>query len=171
MLEQKTIPEQKGFRWVASNAASTNTLVGVIKEAKFKVSLTVRSREVEKITSGIVSKALLDAQKRGVDVEILTRVTSENSERVQSLVKHFEVKHRDMIPAGLGLFDQSNARLVFNSGEEEQGPDMIEIWSGNKRFVDCILSLFSELWDSSIGGEVAIELIKGGKPDSQSSTD
>ncbi len=161
-LEQKTIPEQKGFRWVADDAVSANMLVGVIKEAKYKVSLTVRSRELETTLSGSVSKALLDAQKRGVEVEILTRVTPENAEAVQTLAKHFRVKHRGMIPAGLGLFDQSNARLVFHSGEEEQGPDMIEIWSGNKRFVDCILSLFSELWDSSLESNVAIELIKVG---------
>src|SRR3972149_7106377 len=64
-LEPKTITEQKGFRWVADNAVSTNILVGVIKEAKYKVSLTVRSRELETTLSGSVSEALLDAQKRG----------------------------------------------------------------------------------------------------------
>ena len=53
------------------HAASTNMLVGIIKEATFKVSLTVRSKELETIASGRVSRALLDAKKRGVAVEIL----------------------------------------------------------------------------------------------------
>ncbi|MBM3898024.1 MAG: hypothetical protein FJ358_05830 [Thaumarchaeota archaeon] len=39
---------------------------------------------------------------------------------------------------------------------------MIEIWSSNKRFVDCVISLNSELWESAMDISLIFELIKAG---------
>jgi sugar-specific transcriptional regulator TrmB len=162
-IEHKTLPEQKGFKWIAENTLSVSTFLSAIKEARFKIALTLTARELEMVSSGNVFRALLEAQKRNVEIEILTRVTANNRELVQNLSRQFTVRHRGMIPAGLALFDQNSARLVFQSGEQDdQGPNLIEIWSRNKRFVDCVISLNSELWESAMDISLIFELIEAG---------
>ena len=162
-IEHKGVPEQKGFKWIADNALSVSMFMSAINEAHFKIATTLTTRELEMVSSGNIFRTLLEAQKRNVEVEILTRVTTSNAELVQNLAKQFTIRHRGMIPAGLAVFDQNNARLVFQSGEhDDQGPNMIEIWSSNKRFVDCIISLNSELWESAMDISIILELIKAG---------
>src|SRR3972149_1817069 len=45
-LEQKTIPEQKGFRWVGDNAGETSRPSGICQHRRWRVWRTVRSREL-----------------------------------------------------------------------------------------------------------------------------
>jgi len=148
--------EDKGFKWTTEMAQGVKALSKAIASSEFKISLALSPDELEVLGSSDCMEALLAAVRKKIEVRLLTMAIQRHRRLIEKLGAHTEIRHRGVIPVSIGVFDQTYAMLSFSSMPDGA---RIQLWSGNKGFIESLARMFSDLWDTSVDALSVINLM------------
>ena len=99
---------------------------------------------------------------RGVKIKILTPITEENLEEIETFFPYAEVRHIDAREKfSFLLVDQEKILLRLASNFSSEGIKLKQgIWSNNKTFINVLSQVFNEFWNKAVNFEVRKEEIK-----------
>jgi sugar-specific transcriptional regulator TrmB/CBS domain-containing protein len=152
-------------------------MLSMIEDAnKGLLSLTSGSGLIQEDLAGVYDPVENPSRKHGVQMKMLTEITSDNLRVVESMDKKFNRAKADIecrhMPFDAKLFpsflikDDEEALLYSMSGDvapmltlEEEG-----LWINDRMFISVLKGFFSQMWQTSVDASERIEELKTGIP-------
>ncbi len=118
----------------------------MLSDAKQEALILANPTEINRLVTYHLP-ALREAKKRGVRIKIITTVTDNNAENIQSLLDVAEIRHAPDIHAKFYVLD-SNEVLFHMIPEEEVHPTYdTAIWVQAPLFAQALSDLFDHAWN------------------------
>jgi sugar-specific transcriptional regulator TrmB/CBS domain-containing protein len=140
------------------------------------LSLTSGSGLIQEDLAGVYDAVEHPSRKRGVQMKIMTEISSENLRVVEGMDKKFNAGKADiechhihfdakLFPSFL-IKDDEEALMYSMSGDvapmltlEEEG-----LWINDRMFISILKGFFSQMWQTSVDASERIEELKTGIP-------
>jgi sugar-specific transcriptional regulator TrmB len=100
-----------------------------------------------------LSEPFMRAQRRGVKIRLICRLSDDNAREVKTLAKSMEIRHTDNpIEFSMGIVDDSNAAISSTSSDKPELESRTDytIFIKSKDGIRHLGNLFEALWEESI---------------------
>jgi hypothetical protein len=126
-----------------------NTIFGILSRARSCLAISVEAASLSPGLYEQYKEAIVDANKRGVTVKVITEVTKENIEDCKAILSFAQLYHVDGMKGNFGV-TESEYFGVVSLGEKHAIGQLI--YSNSKQIVEQHKFLFESLYDKAIPG-------------------